>query len=112
MIDDPLEYIKREVSKCVFCGFCEYECPTLDIERDRGYGPRGRIRVANIYVNAGIYSPKTLEYIYTCVLCSACVQSCPARIDIPGVVVSMRRLLTTRVLGRGHRSSREHTRSL
>ena len=93
---DPVEFIKREVSKCVYCGFCEYECPTLDVLYDRGYGPRGRIRVANLYVNSNIISKKTIEYIFTCVLCASCVQACPARIDIPGVVIAMRYLLNNK----------------
>lgn len=92
-----MEFIRSEVSKCVYCGFCEYECPTLDIEKDRGYGPRGRVRVANIYVNSGIISKMTIEYIYTCVLCSACVLACPARIDIPGVVSAMRTIISKEI---------------
>jgi len=95
VIKDPIEFIRREVSKCVFCGFCEYECPTLDILYDRGYGPRGRVRVANLYINSKIVTKKTLEYIFTCVLCAACVQACPARIDIPGVVLAMRSILNS-----------------
>ncbi|MGC9148610.1 MAG: 4Fe-4S dicluster domain-containing protein [Sulfolobales archaeon] len=93
VIKNPVEYIRKEVSKCVYCGFCEYECPTLDILHGRGYGPRGRVRVANLYVNSKIVSKKTLDYVFTCVLCAACVQACPARIDIPGVVIAMRNIL-------------------
>ncbi|MEM1633012.1 MAG: (Fe-S)-binding protein [Sulfolobales archaeon] len=93
--EKDIEFIRREVSKCVFCGFCEFECPTIDINGLRGYGPRGRIRVSLLYLE-GIYSKATYEYIYTCLLCAACVPACPARIDIPGVVVAMRRLLNSR----------------
>ncbi|MEZ0290623.1 MAG: (Fe-S)-binding protein [Sulfolobales archaeon] len=86
------DFIKREVSKCVFCGFCEYECPTISIYGERGYGPRGRIRISLLYLE-GSLSKTMYEYIYTCLLCAACVTACPARIDIPAVVAAMRRIL-------------------
>jgi glycolate oxidase iron-sulfur subunit len=96
--DDPLDFIRREVSKCVFCGFCEYDCPTLNIKNVRGYGPRGRVRVAKIFIEKDIFSEKSLEYIYTCVLCSACVLSCPAKVDVPGIVVAMRRFIHKKII--------------
>lgn len=89
---DPLEKALHEFRKCVFCGFCESSCPTLSETGDRGYGPRGRVRIVGLLLN-GIYSRKTAEYLYTCLLCYACVPPCPTGVDIPGIVEAGRAML-------------------
>ncbi|MFZ8824149.1 MAG: 4Fe-4S dicluster domain-containing protein [Desulfurococcales archaeon] len=89
---DPIAKAREEFNKCVFCGFCESSCPTLSETSERGYGPRGRVRVVGLLLN-GIYSEKTAEYLYTCLLCYACVPPCPTGVDIPGIVEAGRAIL-------------------
>jgi glycolate oxidase iron-sulfur subunit len=89
---DPYKKAEEEFRKCVFCGFCESSCPTLEETGLRGYGPRGRVRVVGLLLN-GIYSKKTSEYLYTCLLCYACVPPCPTGVDIPGIVEAGRSIL-------------------
>ncbi len=86
---------ETEYSKCVFCGFCENTCPTLHSTGERGYGPRGRVRVVGLLLK-GVVTPKTVEYLYTCLLCYACLKPCPAGVDIPKLVVAGRQLLTSK----------------
>ncbi|MDT7888380.1 MAG: (Fe-S)-binding protein [Desulfurococcales archaeon] len=90
--NDPFARAWEEFNKCVFCGFCEASCPTLAETEERGYGPRGRVRVVGLLLN-GIYSEKTAEYLYTCLLCYACVPPCPTGVNIPGIVEAGRAIL-------------------
>ncbi|MEB3860750.1 MAG: (Fe-S)-binding protein [Desulfurococcales archaeon] len=76
----------------MFCGFCEPVCPTLPGEH-RGYGPRGRVNLSLILARDGYTSRELEESIYTCLLCGACMEVCPSKIDIVGVVRASRSLL-------------------
>jgi len=86
------EYILEEATKCIYCGFCEPVCPTLPGPH-RGYGPRGRVNLAYMMLKDGMYSKNIEESIYTCLLCGACMEACPSRIDIVGVVRATRAIM-------------------
>ena len=92
-------FIIGEASKCLFCGFCEPVCPTLSHGPHRGYGPRGRVRLASMLVEGGRLSGEPLgaviESIYSCLLCGSCNLACPAGVDIVSVVRASRALLNS-----------------
>ncbi len=90
---EAASFILREYSKCMSCGFCEAACPTLPFGPHRGYGPRGRVRLASLAVENGSISAEGVAGIYTCLLCAACMLRCPAGVDIVGVVRLARELL-------------------
>lgn len=83
------DWIIREASKCVYCGFCEPVCPTIYPGGHRGYGPRGRVNLAIAIIN-GARSTEIENAIYTCLLCGACSLVCPAKIDIVNVIRSVK----------------------
>jgi len=87
-------WVEREAGKCMYCGFCEAPCPTRPLGPHRGYGPRGRVLLALLVARgeAGA-SDHVVESLYTCLLCRACHERCPAGVDIAGVVRGARRLL-------------------
>jgi len=87
------EFIEREISKCSFCGFCEYICPTYQVTKDRIYSPRGRINLIKNYVFSGWFNETVEKSIYTCLLCRACETECPSNIAIVDVIIQMRGLL-------------------
>ncbi len=84
------KFVLEESSKCIYCGFCEPVCPTLPHGRHRGYGPRGRVNLARMIALERAVTPGDLESLYTCLLCAACHDACPANIDIVGVVRAAR----------------------
>ncbi len=79
-------WLKKETSKCMFCGFCEALCPTVRFGSHRGYGPRGRINIVLYLSEEGKYTHEALNSLYSCLLCAACTLKCPANIDIPEVI--------------------------
>ncbi|MGY0287456.1 MAG: 4Fe-4S dicluster domain-containing protein [Candidatus Methanodesulfokora washburnensis] len=82
MTEELRKEILRDVSKCSFCGFCEWVCPTLKVMNDRVYGARGRINTIMILLRDGERSRKGIDGIFSCLLCGACSTQCPAGIDI------------------------------
>ncbi len=82
-----------ETEKCMYCGFCEPVCPTLPYGPHRGYGPRGRIQLIKILITGQEPSPETISSLYTCTLCAACIEKCPAKINIPRLVVYARSII-------------------
>jgi len=54
-----LAELRAEASKCQFCGFCEYACPTYKTMRMRHFGPRGRINLIKNFdgeaLRGGVY---------------------------------------------------------
>ena len=75
--------ILNDLTKCSYCGFCEWICPTLDVKNSfRPYGPRGRVNIMLMVLREDIWSNIVLDSIYTCLLCKACTYECPAGIEI------------------------------
>ncbi len=93
-MEDARAWLEREAGKCIFCGFCESVCPTLELAPHRGWGPRGRVNLA-LMLARGEAGPsrEVVESLYTCLLCRACHLKCPAGIDIVGVVRGARSLV-------------------
>ncbi len=78
--------ILRELSKCSFCGLCEWVCPVLRIQIKRNYGPRGRVNSILFQLREGLWTKAGEEGIFTCLLCGACSTQCPAGVDIENSV--------------------------
>jgi Fe-S oxidoreductase len=79
-----LAELRAEASKCQFCGFCEYACPTYKTMRMRHFGPRGRINLIKNF--DGELSEAAYIGIMTCLVCRACDAQCPAGIKIAEVI--------------------------
>lgn len=93
-----LDDVLKDVSKCAFCGFCEWVCPTIIASDNlRHYGPRGRVNLIYMALKDGVITQKTIEGIYTCLLCRACEPQCPAGIKIASDIREFREYLIEKV---------------
>jgi len=91
-----------EASKCTWCGFCEYVCPTYNVLRQRHYGPRGRLALLTAAYERGNPSSALLRAVYVCLLCGACNTVCPANIDVVEAMrIARAYLVQTSVRGKG-----------
>ncbi|HAM53777.1 MAG TPA: hypothetical protein DCP92_24935 [Nitrospiraceae bacterium] len=76
------EYI-AELSKCVRCGSCKAFCPTYDEDLTEPMSARGRLTLLRALLNRQIEpSPALNDRVFSCILCGACENLCPPRLDI------------------------------
>jgi len=92
LVEKLKDRVLRDALKCSFCGFCEVSCPTNFIIK-RNYTPRGRIGIVIFALKNGIATIESVAGIFSCLGCGACVEYCPAEIDIPEVVRNFRYIL-------------------
>ncbi len=84
----------RELSTCVRCGSCKAFCPTYDEDITEAMGARGRLALL-WGLSEGLLKPSAvlMDRVFSCMLCGACSESCPLRVDIQEVIYQGRRLL-------------------
>ncbi len=93
-----LEDFIAEASKCQFCGFCEYACPTYRAMRMRHFGPRGRVNIIKNF--DGDLSSEAYAGVMTCLTCGACDPQCPAGIRITELIRAFKAYLISRYVRR------------
>ncbi len=74
-----------DLLECVSCGLCLEVCPTYDILRDEGSGPRGRILLMDRLSKTGSPGEWT-HHLDECVGCLACEARCPAGVPYSGML--------------------------
>ncbi len=82
-----------EVNRCVYCGFCEAVCPTINLGPHRGYGPRGRVNLIKDFIENKKITTEFLASVFSCLLCDACLIVCPAKIDTGRIVRDVRSII-------------------
>jgi len=83
--------VGRQALHCIRCSACLNVCPVYERVGGHAYGsvypgPIGAILSPQL---TGVAANRTLPFAST--LCGACYDACPVRIDIPGVLVHLRR---------------------
>jgi L-lactate dehydrogenase complex protein LldG len=85
--------ILRQTLYCLRCGGCLWECPVFAVTGgkfgDDYFGGIGAVW-AGI---ASKHKEKAAAMAYTCLTCGRCKHRCPMDIDIPAMVVELRRLI-------------------
>jgi Fe-S oxidoreductase len=89
-----VEDLIAEASKCQFCGFCEYACPTYRALRIRHFGPRGRVNIIKNF--NGPLSEEAYAGIMSCLSCGACDPQCPAGIRITELIRSFKAFIMSK----------------
>jgi len=89
----------KEALYCLRCGGCLYECPVFAVTAgnfgDKYFGGIGAVWTA--IVSGKIYSnleglAKAAMIGYTCLTCGKCKVKCPVKINVPEMIVELRRL--------------------
>ena len=81
----------REALSCLRCGACLNVCPVYRQIGGHAYGHTypGPI---GILLTAMLHGPESVKDLaHASSLCGACVDACPVRIDIPGMLIALRR---------------------
>jgi L-lactate dehydrogenase complex protein LldG len=82
--------ILREQLRCIRCGRCQIVCPIWDLSGNiwggRVYG--GPMGIGWTAITESIENAVSLSWF--CLLCNACKEACPVKIDIPQIVRFLR----------------------
>lgn len=91
---DRYEQIKRfekDLSQCMKCGFCTFWCPVYQEEHIEASVARGKnMMIRSLLAGDLDYTQEYAERLNKCTLCMACTVNCPAKANIPNVIVAAR----------------------
>jgi L-lactate dehydrogenase complex protein LldG len=83
----------KQALYCLRCGGCLYECPVFAVTAghfgDKYFTGIGAVWAA--IVNRDM--EKAAAIAYTCLTCGRCRQRCPVKIDVPEMIIELRKLL-------------------
>jgi L-lactate dehydrogenase complex protein LldG len=89
----------REALYCLRCGACLYECPVFALTAgefgEKYFGGIGAIWTAIISggITGNLKGLASATLVgYTCLTCGRCKVKCPVKIDIPGMIVELRKI--------------------
>ena len=87
-----LEKIRDKIMQgCTRCGSCTFFCPVYQETLDESFVARGKIALLRDVMNgAPLLEPGLLEHMDTCLLCRACVENCPTRVETDRMVLAAR----------------------
>jgi len=73
---------------CVKCGICRSVCPVFKEEKSEPYVARGHITLLSEFIKGNIdFKEETSkDYLYKCLLCTTCVESCPNNSETDTIV--------------------------
>lgn len=85
--------VLRQALSCLRCGGCLYECPVYAVTAghfgDKYFAGIGAVWAAMVTQNR----EKAAALAYTCLTCGRCKTRCPVEIDVPEMVVALRRMI-------------------
>lgn len=85
------------LSNCTACGGCLTVCPSFLATGDEARSARGRATMLKALAAGQLGQTRGLDRrLSTCLDCGACASYCPAGVDLPGTIQSVRRAMTGR----------------
>ncbi len=91
---DRYEQIKRfesDLSQCMKCGFCTFWCPVYQEEHIEASVARGKnMMIRGLLAGELDYTQEYADRLNKCTLCMTCTANCPAKANIPNVIVAAR----------------------
>ncbi len=83
--------VLRQALYCLRCGGCLYECPVFGLTAgyfgDKYFAGIGAVWAAEVTRNM----EKASSMAYTCLTCGRCKVRCPMKIDVPEMILALRR---------------------
>jgi iron-sulfur cluster protein len=78
---------------CVRCGGCLYECPVFAVTAGH-FGDKYFAGIGAIWAAIVNEDPeKAASIAYTCLTCGRCRERCPMKIDVPEMILELRKML-------------------
>jgi len=83
--------VLRQALYCLRCGGCLYECPVFGLTAgyfgDKYFAGIGAVWAAEVTRNM----EKAASMAYTCLTCGRCKVRCPMKIDVPEMILALRK---------------------
>jgi glycolate oxidase iron-sulfur subunit len=91
----------KDLELCMKCGFCTFWCPVYREERTEASVARGKNMMVRALLAGELdYTDEFAERLDKCTLCMTCTAFCPAKVQIPPVIVAAR---ADRTAAKGHK---------
>jgi glycolate oxidase iron-sulfur subunit len=82
---------EQDLGQCMKCGFCTFWCPVYQEEKKEPSVARGKNMIIRGLLAGDLqYTKEYAERINKCTLCKTCTANCPAKTNIPNVIVAAR----------------------
>ena len=98
--DELLQDAKRNISQCDRCGTCLPVCPLFEARDVETSSARGKNAITRALAEGGVGpTPDVLAAVNFCLLCRACVETCPSKVKTDDAMISVRQYLINRAGG-------------
>lgn len=99
---DLLGEAQRIVSQCDRCGSCRTVCPLFGAKNIEGSSARGKNNIARALAMGGLEpTPDVMAAVDFCLLCRACVDNCPSKVQTDEAMIAVRQYLANKNGGVG-----------
>ena len=86
-----IKKFEKDLESCMKCGFCTFWCPVYQEEPVESSVARGKNMMVRALLAGELdYTKEYSERLNKCTLCMTCTANCPARVQIPPVIVAAR----------------------
>jgi glycolate oxidase iron-sulfur subunit len=88
---EEVKKFEEDLGQCMKCGFCTFWCPVYQEERIESSVARGKNMMVRALLAGDLeYTKEYAERLNKCTLCMTCTANCPAKANIPNVIVAAR----------------------
>jgi len=98
--NELLQEAKKNVSQCDRCGTCLPVCPLFGVKDIETSSARGKNAITRALAEGGIEpTPDVLAAVNFCLLCRACVETCPSKNKTDEAMINVRQYLVNQAGG-------------
>ena len=88
---EEVKKFEKDLGQCMKCGFCTFWCPVYQEERIESSVARGKNMMVRALLAGDLeYTKEYAERLNKCTLCMTCTANCPAKANIPNIIVAAR----------------------
>ena len=88
---EEVKKFEKDLGQCMKCGFCTFWCPVYQEERVESSVARGKNMMVRALLAGDLeYTKEYADRLNKCTLCMTCTANCPAKANIPNVIVAAR----------------------
>jgi len=84
-----IKKFESDLEQCMKCGMCTFFCPVYQEERVESSVARGKnLMIRGLLAGVLDYTEEFADRLNMCTQCMACTANCPAKANIPNVIVA------------------------